>query len=94
MYACLLTVARVCSLCMHALQAPVVLTRDRGGTTVSGLCDQIHRTLAKEFKYALVWGTSSKHYPQRCGLTHQLEDEDVVQVGWFGGWWLVVGVPT
>lgn len=42
---------------------------------------QIHRTLTKEFKYALVWGTSSKHYPQRCGLTHPLEDEDVVQVG-------------
>ncbi len=34
-----------------------------------------------EFKYALVWGTSSKHYPQRCGLSHPLEDEDVVQVG-------------
>lgn len=60
--------------------APVVLTKDRGGTTVDGLCNQIHRTLTKEFKYALVWGTSSKHYPQRCGLTHQLEDEDVVQI--------------
>lgn len=32
------------------------------------------------FSYALVWGTSSKHYPQRCGLTHPLEDEDVVQI--------------
>lgn len=40
----------------------------------------VSRTLAKEFKYALVWGTSSKHYPQRCGLTHPLDDEDVVQV--------------
>ena len=34
----------------------------------------------QEFKYALVWGTSSKHYPQRVGLQHRLEDEDVVQI--------------
>lgn len=61
-------------------EAPVVLTRDRGGTTVESLCSQIHKTLTKEFKYALVWGTSSKHYPQRCGLTHLLEDEDVIQI--------------
>ena len=32
------------------------------------------------FNYALIWGTSSKHYPQRCGLSHVLEDEDVVQI--------------
>jgi len=32
------------------------------------------------FNYALVWGRSTKYDPQRCGLTHTLEDEDVVQV--------------
>ena len=31
-------------------------------------------------KYALVWGTSARHYPQHCGLSHRLEDEDVVQI--------------
>ena len=46
--------------------APVVLSADRGGTKVESLCNQIHRTLAADFLYALVWGTSSKHYPQRC----------------------------
>ena len=45
---------------------PVVLSADRGGTKVESLCNQIHRTLAADFLYALVWGTSSKHYPQRC----------------------------
>lgn len=59
---------------------PVVMTQDRGGTTVEALCRQVHASLVTEFKYALVWGTSSKHYPQRCGLTHKLEDEDVVQI--------------
>ncbi|KXZ55228.1 hypothetical protein GPECTOR_3g37 [Gonium pectorale] len=59
---------------------PVVLTADRGGTTLEALCRQIHNSMVGQFKYALVWGTSSKHYPQRCGLNHQLEDEDVVQI--------------
>lgn len=45
---------------------PVVLSADRGGTAVEHLCDQLHKSLAKEFKYALVWGTSTKHSPQRC----------------------------
>jgi hypothetical protein len=59
---------------------PVVLSADRGGVTVRHLCDRIHRHLAPDLAYALVWGTSAKHYPQRAGLGHQLEDEDVVQI--------------
>lgn len=34
----------------------------------------------KDVKYVLVWGTSAKHYPQRCGLSNLLHDEDVVQI--------------
>ena len=44
---------------------PVVLSADRGGVTVEHLCARLHATLAKQFHYALVWGTSAKHYPQR-----------------------------
>ena len=44
---------------------PVVLSADRGGITVDHLCGRLHATLAKQFHYALVWGTSAKHYPQR-----------------------------
>lgn len=47
---------------------------------MEAMCRQIHHQLTKEFKYALVWGVSAKHSPQRVGLTHQLADEDVVQV--------------
>ncbi|KAJ8448247.1 hypothetical protein Cgig2_025171 [Carnegiea gigantea] len=59
---------------------PVVLSLDRGGCTVEDFCNHIHRTLVKDLKYALVWGTSARHYPQHCGLSHVLQDEDVVQI--------------
>ncbi|XP_041363313.1 developmentally-regulated GTP-binding protein 2-like [Gigantopelta aegis] len=52
----------------------------RKGVTVEHVCHAIHRTLAEQFKYALVWGKSTKYSPQRVGLTHLMCDEDVIQV--------------
>jgi len=52
----------------------------RSGATVEDVCHGVHRSMADKFKYALVWGTSAKHYPQRVGLKHLVEDEDVVQI--------------
>eukprot|EP00053_Salpingoeca_punica_P008655 m.77387 g.77387 ORF g.77387 m.77387 type:complete len:365 (+) comp14696_c0_seq1:121-1215(+) len=52
----------------------------RSGSTVRDVCRALHRTMENHFKAALVWGTSSKHQPQRVGLTHVLEDEDVIQI--------------
>ncbi|KAL2336459.1 hypothetical protein Fmac_010905 [Flemingia macrophylla] len=59
---------------------PVVLSADRGGCTVEDFCNHIHRSLVKDVKYVLVWGVSARHYPQHCGLSHNLRDEDVVQI--------------
>ncbi|KAI8806997.1 P-loop containing nucleoside triphosphate hydrolase protein [Cladochytrium replicatum] len=50
------------------------------GTTVEKVCKAIHRSLVDEFEYALVWGVSTKHSPQRVGITHVVEDEDVIQI--------------
>ena len=54
------------------------MNRDR--TSVEDFCNKLHRTIAKEFKYALVWGSSVKHQPQKVGIEHLLNDEDVVQI--------------
>jgi ribosome-interacting GTPase 1 len=62
------------------LEQPVVLSQIRKGTTVKSLCANISSQMLRDFNYALVWGTSAKHSPQRCGLNHQLDDEDVVQI--------------
>ncbi|XP_014791651.1 PREDICTED: developmentally-regulated GTP-binding protein 2 [Calidris pugnax] len=52
----------------------------RKGASVEHVCHRIHRSLASQFKYALVWGTSTKYSPQRVGLTHMMEHEDVIQI--------------
>src|SRR6218665_4047455 len=52
----------------------------RRASSVEAVCRQIHRTLADQIKYALVWGTSTKFSPQRVGPTHVVHHEDVVQI--------------
>lgn len=52
----------------------------RNGVSVKHVCHGIHRTLEQVFKYALVWGTSTKYSPQRVGLSHIMHDEDVIQI--------------
>jgi len=66
--------------CLPDFGDPIVLTQGRGGCTVHHVCDQIHRDLFKEFKFAFVWGKSCKFSPQRVGLSHVLHDEDVIQI--------------
>jgi len=63
-----------------AFNDPLVLTEGRGGVTVEHACQQVHKDMVKNFKFAVIWGTSTKYTPQRVGLRHQLEDEDVMQI--------------
>lgn len=58
--------------------APVVLKNEN--TTVEDFCNKLHRSIIKEFKYAIVWGSSVKYQPQKVGREHVLKDEDVVQI--------------
>uniref|UniRef100_A0A915BIM6 Developmentally-regulated GTP-binding protein 2 n=1 Tax=Parascaris univalens TaxID=6257 RepID=A0A915BIM6_PARUN len=52
----------------------------RRGSTVEHACHALHRTLAAQFRYAIVWGTSTKFSPQRVGIHHKLHHEDVLQI--------------
>jgi ribosome-interacting GTPase 1 len=62
------------------LNEPVVLSAIRKGTSVKSLCQNVSTQMLRDFNFALVWGKSAKHSPQRCGINHELKDEDVVQV--------------
>jgi len=52
----------------------------RRGCTVEHVCHAIHRTIADQTKYGLVWGTSTKYSPQRVGMHHVMHDEDVIRI--------------
>lgn len=58
--------------------SPVILKR--GSCSVEDFCMSIHKAILKDFKNALIWGSSVKHNPQKVGKEHVLEDEDVVQI--------------
>ncbi|KAI6133297.1 P-loop containing nucleoside triphosphate hydrolase protein [Pisolithus croceorrhizus] len=51
-------------------------------TCAQDVCLGIHKSLATNFRYALVWGRSSKFSPhaQKVSLNHQVQDEDVVSI--------------
>ncbi|KAL7722950.1 GTP-binding protein [Entamoeba marina] len=57
---------------------PIVLPARKA--TVENVCFKIHKQLAQQMKYGMVWGTSVKHSPQRVPKEHKLDDEDVLQV--------------
>ena len=59
-------------------ETPVVISR--ANSTIADFCNRIHRSMLKNFKHAMVWGSSVKYNPQKVGKEHQLLDEDVVQI--------------
>lgn len=59
------------------MKEPMVI---RNRSTVGDVCDQIHRTFRKHFRYALVWGKSAKFPGQMVGLEHRLVDGDVLSI--------------
>ena len=52
----------------------------KNGATVQDVCNKIHRNMAKNFRYGLVWGKSAKFAGQKVGLDHKLADEDVLTI--------------
>ena len=59
------------------LKEPMMM---RTGSTIADACDRLHRDLARDFKYALVWGKSAKFPGQKVGISHVLEEGDVFSI--------------
>ena len=47
---------------------------------IRDLAEKIHNDFVKKFNYAIVWGKSVKFQGQRCGLDHELQDGDIVEI--------------
>jgi hypothetical protein len=58
-------------------EEPLIVT---AGSTISDVCERIHRKFAGEAKYALVSGTSVRFSPQRVGMEHKVHDQDIVTI--------------
>lgn len=59
---------------------PLILSEYRNGVNVEAACKMLSKDMLEKFNYAMIWGTSVKHSPLRCGINHVLHDEDVLQI--------------
>jgi len=58
-------------------EEPLIVT---AGSTISDVCEKIHKKFAGEAKYALVSGNSVRFSSQRVGMDHIVQDRDVVTI--------------
>jgi len=56
---------------------PLVVKR---GTTVIEVAEMIHKDLAKNFKYAKIWGRNVKIQGEKVGPNYILTDGDIVEI--------------
>ncbi|MFA6489696.1 MAG: GTP-binding protein [Candidatus Micrarchaeia archaeon] len=59
------------------LKEPMMM---RTGSTIEDACNRLHRDLARDFKYALIWGKSAKFPGQKVGLSHVLVEGDIFSI--------------
>ncbi|GAA6006939.1 Rbg2p [Rhodotorula paludigena] len=61
------------------LSDPLIIKTD---ATMEAVCASIHKGIVAKYKYAIVWGKSSKFapQPQKVGLTHRCAQDDVISI--------------
>ncbi|MBS3176405.1 TGS domain-containing protein [Candidatus Woesearchaeota archaeon] len=53
----------------------------RKGSTITDVCNKLHRDFVTKFKYARIWGKSAKFEGQQFRrLDHVLQEEDIVEI--------------
>ena len=56
------------------LEEPMVV---REGTTITEICQRLHRDFVRKFRYSQIWGPSAKFPGQTVGLNHSVRDGDI-----------------
>lgn len=59
------------------LEIPLIMFN---GCTIQDVCNKLHRDFVKRFKFARIWGSSSKFDGQKLQLNHKLSDNDIVEL--------------
>ena len=60
------------------LDEPMIMFR---GATLTDLCIKIHKDFVKKFKFARIWGKSSKFPGQQFrNLDKHIEDGDIIEI--------------
>lgn len=49
------------------------------GSDIEDLASEIHKRFKENFKFARIWGDSADFPRQEVGLSHELEDDDIVE---------------
>ncbi len=56
---------------------PLIITRN---STIEDVCHKLHKDFVSRFKFARVWGKSTKFPGQRLMLNHTLADGDILEI--------------
>ena len=59
------------------LEEPMIV---REGTTITEICQRLHRDFIRKFRYSQIWGPSAKFPGQTVGLNHSVRDGDIVSI--------------
>ncbi len=52
----------------------------RSGSAIRDVCEKLHKDFVARFKFARVWGSSTKFPGQKLMLNHTLQDKDILEI--------------
>ncbi|MBS3116945.1 GTP-binding protein [Candidatus Woesearchaeota archaeon] len=59
------------------LKEPLIMKRN---STIETVCNKLHKDFSKKFKFARVWGASTRFPGQKLMLGHVLRDRDILEI--------------
>lgn len=59
------------------MNVPLIISRH---STIENVCSKLHKDFVAKFKFARVWGKSSKFPGQKLMLNHKLLDKDILEI--------------